>query len=103
MQWPPTPTDTERDPHEADARQKYVARLVEWLAPAGYDVIPDIRQGKVVETIVEVAQGNFDLIVMATHGRTGMAKVVLGSVTEAVLHQANCPVLVIPVRGEAVK
>jgi nucleotide-binding universal stress UspA family protein len=99
-QWPPTPADNERDPHEIDARKKYVERLVEWLAPAGYDVIADVREGKVVETILQVAQNPFDLIVMVTHGRTGMAKVVLGSVAEAVLHQSHCPVLIIPARGE---
>jgi nucleotide-binding universal stress UspA family protein len=37
-----------------------------------------------------------DLVVMATHGRKGVRRVVLGSVTEAVLHATPCPLLTIP-------
>ena len=40
--------------------------------------------------------GEVDLIVMATHGRKGVSRVVLGSVTEAVLHATPCPLLTIP-------
>jgi nucleotide-binding universal stress UspA family protein len=38
---------------------------------------------------------NIDLIVMGTHGRTGFARVVLGSVAEAVVRGAPCPVLTV--------
>jgi nucleotide-binding universal stress UspA family protein len=38
---------------------------------------------------------NIDLIVMGTHGRTGLARVVLGSVAEAVVRAAPCPVLTV--------
>jgi nucleotide-binding universal stress UspA family protein len=37
----------------------------------------------------------FDLIVMGTHGRTGLKHVVMGSVAERVLRAAPCPVLVV--------
>ena len=43
--------------------------------------------------------GAADLIVMATHGRKGVARVVLGSVTEAVLHATPCPLLTIHPRA----
>jgi universal stress protein A len=36
---------------------------------------------------------NVDLIVMATHGRTGFRRILMGSVAEAVVRRANCPVL----------
>ena len=42
-----------------------------------------------------------DVIVMATHGRKGVPRVVLGSVTEAVLHATPCPLLTIPPRAGA--
>ncbi|MBI2563014.1 MAG: universal stress protein, partial [candidate division NC10 bacterium] len=44
-----------------------------------------------------------DLIMMATHGRTGLSHALVGSVTERVVRKAPCPVLSIrPVRVEAV-
>ena len=39
--------------------------------------------------------GAFDLLVLSTHGRTGLARVVLGSVAEHVVREATCPVLVV--------
>jgi nucleotide-binding universal stress UspA family protein len=46
--------------------------------------------------ILEYARGqDIDLIVMATHGRTGLAHALLGSVTEKVVRRAPCPVLTI--------
>ena len=38
---------------------------------------------------------NIDLIVMGTHGRTGLGRIVLGSVAEAVVRAAPCPVLTV--------
>ncbi len=42
-----------------------------------------------------------DLIVVGTHGRTGVRHVALGSVAEGVVRLARCPVLVVPARGAA--
>jgi nucleotide-binding universal stress UspA family protein len=45
-------------------------------------------------TIVAAAkEGNYDLIVIGTHGRTGLPRVLLGSVAENVVRHAQCPVL----------
>ncbi len=41
-----------------------------------------------------VERGDFDLIVMATHGRTGLTRFFMGSVAENVIRHAHCPVLV---------
>ena len=52
--------------------------------------------GAPANQIVEYAEKNdIDLIVMGTHGRSGLEKMWLGSVTEKVLRQAHCPVLVV--------
>ena len=52
--------------------------------------------GPPANQIVEYAEKNdIDLIVMSTHGRSGLEKMWLGSVTEKVLRQAHCPVLVV--------
>lgn len=51
--------------------------------------------------ILEYAQENgVDLIVMATHGRTGFRHLMLGSVSERVVREAVCPVLVVPAEGK---
>src|SRR6266571_4113109 len=49
---------------------------------------------KVADAVIEAEQG-VDLILMGTHGRTGLAHVFLGSVAEHVVRQAPCPVLVV--------
>jgi universal stress protein A len=51
-------------------------------------------QGSAAEEIVSVANDRgVDLIVMGTHGRTGLRRVLMGSVAEAVMRHADCPVL----------
>jgi nucleotide-binding universal stress UspA family protein len=53
-------------------------------------------QGTPTQTILDTAgaQG-VDLIIMGTHGRTGLARVFLGSVADYVVRQGPCPVLVV--------
>ena len=51
--------------------------------------------GEPVGGVNDMAEkGDFDLIVMATHGRTGLPRLFLGSVAENVIRHAHCPVLV---------
>ncbi len=55
-----------------------------------------IRSGVTHEVVGKVAEEvGANLIVMATHGRRGIGHVILGSVTERVLRDAPCPVLVV--------
>ncbi len=55
-----------------------------------------LREGDAAMEILRVADDvGADLIVMATHGRTGMARVLMGSVAEAILRGSRCPVLVV--------
>ena len=59
-----------------------------------------LRRGPAAHTIVEAAgELDIDLIVMTTHGRTGLKNALLGSVTERVVRTAPCPVLTIRNRG----
>jgi nucleotide-binding universal stress UspA family protein len=47
-------------------------------------------------TIVDFAKdNNIDLIVMSSHGRTGLSRLLMGSVAEAVMRKADCPVLIV--------
>ena len=66
---------------------------------ANVDVESEVRRGYPTDEILRAAEEmNADLIVIATHGATGWRRYVFGSVTEKVLHQSSCPVLVTPVR-----
>lgn len=96
-QWPYT--SEKRDPRDSNAREKYLREVSEWLEPGGYQVTLEAQTGNVIETILSVARRGFDAIVMATHGHTGTTKTVLGSVTEAVLQQAPCVVVVVPAKN----
>lgn len=55
-----------------------------------------IKEGSPADVILEVAQEQAcDMIVMGTHGRRGVSRLLLGSVAEAVLRRADCPVLTV--------
>jgi nucleotide-binding universal stress UspA family protein len=57
--------------------------------------------GKAAESIINYAQGNeIDLIVMSSHGRSGISRWVYGSVADKVLHQAACAIAIIHPRVE---
>ena len=66
------------------------------------DVVAVVREGAPAETIVGYADdSDVDLIVMGTHGRRGVERYLLGSVTERVLRTADVPVLAVgPSDGE---
>jgi nucleotide-binding universal stress UspA family protein len=56
--------------------------------------------GEPVATIVDVASGGHDLIVLGTHGRIGRLHSILGSVAEGVVRNAPCPVLTVRDPGD---
>jgi nucleotide-binding universal stress UspA family protein len=71
-------------------------RMLEGVRPEGASVAVERRleDGSPAETIVKVArEEGADLIVLGTQGRTGLARLVLGSVAERVVRLAPCPVL----------
>jgi nucleotide-binding universal stress UspA family protein len=62
----------------------------------GVRVEPLVREGDPVNAILGVAkETQSDLIVMGTHGRTGLARLLMGSVAEQVMRKALCPVLTV--------
>jgi nucleotide-binding universal stress UspA family protein len=62
----------------------------------GVPVVATVLMGAVAQTIVEYATADAaNLIVMGTHGRTGLAHLILGSVAERVVRKAPCPVLTV--------
>jgi nucleotide-binding universal stress UspA family protein len=77
----------------AEARRT-LERIVREQVPKGVDVEATVMTGNAVEGIIEFArEQNADLLVMCTHGRTGLSHVLMGSTAEAVVRRAPCPVL----------
>ena len=63
---------------------------------AGVDVVTEIREGAPHTTILEYAEAaDVDAIVMGTHGRSGLDRYLLGSVTERVVRTADVPMLTV--------
>ena len=80
---------------EKEARARLAQIVKETLKPEVQSVI-EVRSGVPDLDIVRAARDlAVDLIVMVTHGRTGLEHWVLGSVTEHVIREAPCPVLVL--------
>jgi nucleotide-binding universal stress UspA family protein len=74
--------------------ERQLATLKASAAAQGVAADITVVTGRPAPAIVEHASnGGVDLIVMGTHGRTGLSHVVMGSVTERVMHKAPCPVL----------
>lgn len=70
-------------------------RLAEEEVPAEFLGACVVREGYPPDEIVEESQsGGYDLLVMGTHGRQGVARLMLGSVAERVIRGAAVPVLV---------
>ena len=61
-----------------------------------FTVHAEVREGTPFYVIIQFArEKNVDLIVMGTHGRTGLVHVLMGSVTEKVVRKSPCPVLTV--------
>lgn len=64
------------------------------LANPHFTVSPDIRIGDPVTTVCEAGESH-DLIVVGSHGRKGLGRFLLGSVSHGIVHRARCSVLVV--------
>jgi nucleotide-binding universal stress UspA family protein len=74
--------------------REYLAPVAAGLQRQGVRVATNVRHGEPVAEIVTVArETGADLIAMTTHGRSGFSRLLFGSVAEAVLRQAEVPVL----------
>jgi nucleotide-binding universal stress UspA family protein len=74
----------------------YTEGVAARLRQAGLEVDIDLPAGRAEEMIVERAAAlGVDLILMTTHGRSGLRRAVFGSVADSVLRHAACPVLLV--------
>jgi nucleotide-binding universal stress UspA family protein len=92
---PPTMLDEMMASARADARQR-LERLAKSAKAGRLRVSTLLAEGSAADSIVRAAKRNrVGLIVLGTHGRGGVARMVLGSVAERVVRTAHCPVLTV--------
>ena len=84
-----------QDAAKADAKQ-YLAKTADKMTKEGVSVSTAVIEGKAADAILDYASKNgVDLIIMATHGRTGISRWALGSVTDKVVRTSSAPVMVV--------
>jgi nucleotide-binding universal stress UspA family protein len=79
-----------------DEGKEATGEIVERMHDADVDAVPSVEEGIPHKTILEYADNNdIDLIVMGTHGKSGLDRLLLGSVTEKVVRASEVPVLTV--------
>jgi len=79
-----------------DASSDALSRVPEAEMGAGLEITREVRVGTpFLEIVRHAKEMNADLVVIGTHGRTGLAHVLLGSTAEKVVRKAHCPVLTV--------
>jgi nucleotide-binding universal stress UspA family protein len=80
--------------------QEYLSQVAGRLKADGIDARPIVIHGKAADVILDYAKENgVDLIVLSTHGRSGVSRWVLGSVADRVVRHSIAPVLTITPMG----
>lgn len=76
--------------------QEALKQVAHTLQADGFNVAVEVSVGNPSQIILERAKsGSFDMIAMATHGRSGLSRLLMGSIAEEVLHHAPIPVLLL--------
>lgn len=95
---PPVFNVTEYQRELANTARKSLQEVVDRFVSRELRTRQVITEGDEADEIVKTAaQERSDLIVIATHGRTGWRRFIFGSVTEKVVRTASCPALTVPV------
>lgn len=84
----------------AAAGESRVGAVADRAEEAGVDVTSDVVEGKPATAIVEATRDG-DVVVMATHGRSGLDRYLIGSTTENVVRTADVPVVTVPMSDDS--
>jgi nucleotide-binding universal stress UspA family protein len=89
--------DSELLKKQSKVAKKYMEKLEDTANKAGVNIkLQILKSTSVVKDITTFAKSRkIDLIIMSSHGRTGLDKVILGSVANGVIQRTRCPVLLI--------
>ncbi len=94
---PDLQTSSDQGQQEYPQEHKDLQKEVNTLRQSGIDTKGLLTQGSVVDVILQKSkQLEIDIIIIGTHGHGGVHHMIFGSVSEGVLRNTSCPVLVIP-------
>lgn len=79
---------------EIDSVRHYLGSVAQRIAARGYEVSHELRHGPVVDQLIAVSKPG-DLLVMASHGRSGISRWFMGSIAEDVVRRVSVPVLLV--------
>ena len=102
--WPGTDA-TEEQVRVVSESQDYLTAVTAYLTRQGFRKVKTaVWYGSPAAAIVEAARvENADLIVMTTHGRSGLGRLILGSVAEAVVRGTSTPILLLRADGAPIQ
>jgi len=87
--------------HNAAAKE-YLDRIVTRFKHEKAKLHSEVLTGRVADSLSDFIEANdFDLILMATHGRSGVKRWVMGSIADKILRFSNVPVLMVRAPGSA--
>ena len=90
----------ERESDRKSSAKDYLNHVVNRLKHEGTALHAEVIVGRVAERLIDYTEENdIDLILIATHGRSGVSRWVRGSIADKILRSANVPVLMVRAPG----
>jgi nucleotide-binding universal stress UspA family protein len=87
-----------------DGARTYLKKIGDKLRDKGIKVTSEVRVGAPAEEIIKFAdEVKADIVVMATHGRSGIGRWIFGSVSGKVLREGNTPILLVRTPGARIE
>ena len=82
--------------HETHIDEKMLIRYQELLIQKGFKVSYELGFGKPHKTIPKIInEGNYDILVMGTHGHTGFKDLIFGTTVDQLRHKINIPLFIV--------
>ena len=90
----------ERETARKSGAKDYLDQVANRFKHEGTTIRSEVLFGRVVESLIDYTKKNhFDLVLIATHGRSGVTRWVRGSVADKILRSSNVPVLMVRAPG----
>ena len=90
----------ERESTRKSAVKDYLNQIVDRLKHEGTELHSEVLVGRVADSLADYTEKNdIDLILIATHGRSGVTRWVRGSIADKILRSSNAPVLMVRAPG----